>query len=358
MESRYTVSTRLALSVLAIIVGAQIYRSATLPIGSEEAYLYDRFVRPTIRQALSAELPDRDVLYVLLEKRSVGLFHVSPLAVRLPNILFGILFLWSIWKIGHALLRESPMALRATEGDEKLGRHPGLSAPPTELRPPGSWFSGEPWWFSVSLVVTGAIPLYFGWFNRATGTGVAIALLVCAIAVAIHAEDLKFSGVLLGLSICAGTAFAIPAAAVAVSILAIQRRWWMWCNQVLIPAVVVAWALLVLPLTHAHAAPQDAPELTTDQAVHLQEALDTLRASAGKNHIRIGALPAAEPVVNFYRAQHRATTWERASRDYSSGEFDYYLLSASDSGWADQQHLIVLHPDADFLLARRPPAAM
>src|SRR5271170_6861597 len=99
MARRYTASTKLALSVIAAIFAVEIYQAATRPIGSGEAYLYDRFARPTTRQVLAQELPDRDVLYSLLEKRSVGLFHVSPFSVRLPSVLFGALYLWTVWQI-------------------------------------------------------------------------------------------------------------------------------------------------------------------------------------------------------------------------------------------------------------------
>jgi hypothetical protein len=319
MELRYIASTKLAFGVMALFLLAQIYQAATRPIGSDEAYLYDRFVRPTTRQILSSELPDHDVLYGLLEKRSVGLFHVSPLAVRLPSILFAILYLWSIWQVADTLL-------------------------------------GPGWWCLAGAIVAGVLPLRFGWFDHADGTGAALTLLVCAVAVARRRKHLI--GIFLGLSICSKMAFLIPAALVALALLAIQRRWEQWSNQVLIPAAVTALILLVLPLSHAHATPETTPELTTVQATRLQSALDTLRASAGSDHVRIAAIPAAEPIVNFYRAQHRATTWERARRDYLSEAFDYYLLSASDSDWAEQRHLIVVHRDADFLLARRGSAAM
>ena len=321
MEPRYTVSTRLALTALAAILGFQIYEAVTFPIGGDEAYLYDRFVRPTIRQVLSSELPNRNVLYSVLEKRSVGLFHVSPFAVRLPGILFGILYLWSIWKIANALL-------------------------------------GVGWRFAAGVMIAGALPLYFGWFAHGTGTGAAMSLLVCAISLAVRGQNLNLIGALIGLSICTSTISAIPGALVAVSMLAISRRWWTWCNQVLIPSSVVVWMVLVLPMSHAHTAAEASPGLTRSQAAHLREALDTLRASAGQDHVRIAAVATAEPIVNFYRAQHRANGWERAARGYSSGQFDYYLLSASDSDWASARHLIVLHQDADFLLARQPAAAM
>jgi hypothetical protein len=165
--------------------------------------------------------------------------------------------------------------------------------------------------------------------------------------------DGKPAGACLGLAIAARLDCAIPAAVVALGILAWHGKWTEWVDRVLIPAVVVALIVLVLPLSHAHAASDSTPELSARQAAHLQSALDALRTAGGTNPIRIGATPAIEPAVNFFRAQHRSTTWDRASRNYQNEGFDYYVLPATGAGFAEQRHLIVLYRDADFLVARR-----
>jgi len=297
-----------------------VYRAAVHPIGAGEAYLYDRFVRPTTRQVLASELPDRDVLYSLLEKRSVGLFHVSPLSVRLPSLLFAVLYLFAVWRLARLFL-------------------------------------GSGWRFLAAAAAGGAVVLLGNWFWRADGAGAAIALLLCAIWLAGERRNFNLIGICLGLSVAAQMSFAIPAAAVALAILAFWRRWSGWIDHVLIPAVVVALILLILPLTHGYAPAESAPELTAGQAAHLQSALGALRIDAGSGHISIAALPAAEPVVNFYRAQHRAGNWDRARRD-SSEHFDYYLFPAAQAATAAERHLIVIYRDADFIVAHRSYAAM
>jgi len=302
------------MAVLAAVFAVQVYRAAARPIGTGEAYLYDRFVRPTARQVLASELPDRNVLYSLLEKRSVGLFHVSPFSVRLPSLLFGILYLFAVWRLARRL---------------------------------SGWF-----------LAAGVLPIFWDWFSRANGTGAAVALLVCAIWLAVERGNLNLVGICLGLSVAAQTGFAIPVAVVALAILVLWRSWSDWIDRVLIPAVVVALILLVLPLTHAYAPEESTPELTASQAAHLQSALQALRAGAGSGRISIGSTPAAEPVVNFYRAQHRASNWERARRDHSSEHLDYYLFSAAEAAMAAQRHLIVIYRDADFVVANRSYAAM
>jgi 4-amino-4-deoxy-L-arabinose transferase-like glycosyltransferase len=320
MGSRYTISTKLTLACLSAIFAVQVYWAVTRPIGTGEAYLYDRFVRPTTRQVLASELLDRDVLYSLLEKRSVGLFHVSPFSVRLPSLLFGIFYLCSSWYLCSRW---------------RLTRR-----------------------FPVAVVVMGAIPLGWGWFAHADGTGVALALCTGAICFAVERKHLNWIGLCLGLSISANVAFAIPAMVLALLILAVQRRWSEWCNQVVIPGAVVVLMVLVLPLSHAHSAAEDLPELTQPQAAHLKSALAALRASAGWNHVGIAAVPVTEPVANFYRAQHRATNWLHVGTDVASEHLDYYLVSAADEGRVAGRHLIVIYRDADFLVLRRPVAPM
>jgi hypothetical protein len=306
MEPPSTALTKIALAIIAAVFAVEVYQAATLPIASQEAYLYDRFVRPPVRQVLAEELPDRDVLYVLLEKRSVGLFHVSPFSVRLPSLLFGLLFLWSIWQITSA--------------------------------------------FFIGGIIASVLPLAFGWFSRADGTGAAIALIACAIALAMNG---RAAGICLGLAVAARLDFAIPAAIVAMAILAFQKQWNQWVDRVLIPSLVVALIVLALPLSHAHASAESTPELTAAQSAHLASALRVLRASAGTKPIRIAATSAVEPVANFYRARWRASTWDRVTRDDSKDASDYYLLPASREHWATERHLIVLYRDVDFLLVQR-----
>jgi hypothetical protein len=313
MELRSTASTRVLLAFLAAIFAMQVYRAAARPIGVREAYLYDRFVRPTARQVWESELPNRDVLYSLLEKRSVGLFHVSPFAVRLPSVLFGALYLWAVWSLAR---RWSPALLLAI------------------------------------------VPVFWDGFSQAEGTGVALALCLCVVELAWDRRHLNWIGICLGLSISAKMTFAIPAGVLALAILLVQRRWEQWCNTVLIPASAIAVIVLVLPVSHAHAPLPLQPELNEEQAKHIQAVLDSLRSTAGRDSIRIAATPDNEPIVNFYRAEHRATNWERASLDDPSKRFDYYLFSTADASALEQRHLIVVYRDGDFVLARPAPASM
>jgi hypothetical protein len=77
-----------------------------------------------------------------------------------------------------------------------------------------------------------------------------------------------------------------------------------------------------------------------------------LRRDAGNRRIRIGASPALEPVLNFYRARYRLAAWEPVERKPLTGTFDYYVLTLPDAGLADERHLRVLYRDSGLVLAR------
>ena len=312
MESRSTVSTRLALAALLAVFALQVYRAITVPIGLSEAYLYDRFVRPTVRQVLASELPDRDVLYGLLEKRSVGLFHVSPFSVRLPSLLFCGLYLISVYSLASSLSKR--------------------------------WF-----WLVLSIGAVGVL-LRWNWFARADGSGAALALLACAVWLTVSRRHLNWVGICIGLSIAARSSFAIPAVVVALAILAALRSW-EWVEKVAIPAAAVAVILLAVPLSHATAPELRLPEWTESEAANLRSALQALQHDAGSTPIRIVTVPGGEPVVNFYRAQHRLTNWGRAE-DFAAAALEpaYYVLLTSAADWAAGNHVTVLYRNADFLV--------
>ncbi len=327
MRPLYIASTKLALVFLAAIFGLEGYLAITEPIRTSEAYLYDRFVRPSTRQVFAQELPQRSVLYALLEKRSVGLFHVSAWSVRLPALLAGIMYLAAAWRLASRLLG--------------YGRS-----------------------FVVAVVAAGLAPLPWDCFSRADGVGLSLALALAAVAAGteyllsdeqVPSKTLNFTGACLGFCITARYDFWLPVAAIAAAFLAVlawRRQTMDWVERLLVPAVATAFILLVLPASHSHAAGEVTPELSRSDAGRLQVALAVLRANAGSQPVQIAASPGIEPVANFYRAQHRLATWGRVTRDMA-GESGYYLAAGAGGELLLNHHLLVLYRDADLVLARR-----
>jgi hypothetical protein len=266
---------------------------------------YDRFVRPTIRETLHQASRNPDILYTLLEKRSVGLFHVSEFSIRLPALLAGGWYLWALWRLCRR---------------------------------------------SVLMVPLAIAPMAWHCFSIANGLGLALALAAWALEAV--GKKLNRAGVCLGLAVAAHLPFAIPAAMVAAFVVwcefrSDRARWDRVVEGFLIPAFVTSFIFLVLPLSLAPDTPSVPPELTSAQVSGVRAAVEVLRQESGSKPIRVGATPAVAPVLSFYRSRFRL-----AGSQLSGGAADYYVLPESGAALADDKQLIVLHRDGGIVLAR------
>ncbi|HMC60752.1 MAG TPA: hypothetical protein VKJ01_16300, partial [Candidatus Solibacter sp.] len=77
-----------------------------------------------------------------------------------------------------------------------------------------------------------------------------------------------------------------------------------------------------------------------------------IRRDAGLRHIRIGASPAIEPVLNYYRARYLLGNWDPVDGRAPAGSYDYYVLSRQDAGLVDQRHLRLVFRDGNLIVAR------
>jgi hypothetical protein len=186
MERRYTVAIR-ALAILGVLVAA--YLAATLPLGIEEAALWDNLIRPPLRDAFRAPTAWSGLFYATLAERSIGLFRLSILSLRLPAILAGAVVAFVVWRAQRPI-----------------------------------------------VVVAYVVGLAAGWFSTAQGVGVALTLWALSVCLPAHA------GWLFGLAIAASPMVA-PLGLIYWRIKDIER--------VLIPAAVVAFILLIIPASHA-----------------------------------------------------------------------------------------------------------
>src|ERR1039458_10363351 len=185
-----TRAARLALAVIVAVFTGEAWLAAVRPVTPAEALAYDRFVRPTLSETLHQPSRNPDVLYTLLEKRSVGLFRVSEFSIRLPALLAGGLYLWSIWRLCRRWVLVVPLA---------------------------------------------AAPLAWQCFSTANGLGLALALAAWALESA--PKKLNRAGVCLGLAVAAHLPFAIPAAMIAAIVVWRNFRWNRAVEGFLIPAI-------------------------------------------------------------------------------------------------------------------------
>ena len=300
MEPLSTRSTKLALAAIAAVFAGEAWLAAVRPITPAEALAYDRFVRPTLRETFHQPSRNPDVLYTLLEKRSVGLFRVSEFSIRLPVLLAGGLYLWASWRLCRRSLLVVPLAV---------------------------------------------VPLAWQCFSTANGLGLAVALAAWAL-VAVP-KKLNWAAVYLGLAVAAHLPFAIPAMILAAIIVWRNFRWDRAVEGFLIPALVTSFILLVLPLSLAPDTPSVPPELTSAEVNGVRAAVEVVRRECGTKPVRVGTSAAVAPVLSFYRSRFRLASWQ-----FSDAAADYYVLPDSAAWLAGHGQLIVLYRDGGIVLAR------
>jgi hypothetical protein len=283
VEARYTKLIKVAvLPGFAILLALQFWAAASFPVTAHEALLYDRFVRPPLAETLHQASVNGDVLYTLLEKRSVGLFRVSELSLRLPAMIACGLYLWAILRI--------------------------CPTPP---------------WLALAL-----LPVVFLYFFHANGVGLSLALAAWAIAAA--PKSLARPGLLLGLAVAAHFAFVIPAVLLAGIIIWRNGEWSRAIEGFLIPAVAASFIVLVLPLSLAPEAPSVPTELNGRGVLGVKLAVEGLRTATGTEPIRVGASPEVEPILSFYQSKLRLANW-RISAGANDQESDYMFVSQQDA---------------------------
>jgi hypothetical protein len=76
----------------------------------------------------------------------------------------------------------------------------------------------------------------------------------------------------------------------------------------------------------------------------------TLRVAAAGREVRVGASPAAIPILEFYKIRYRQGNWQVVGPD-SNGATEFFVFSAGSGGTVGQLH--VLYQDAGLVLLQR-----
>ena len=283
-----SIASNSRLLLLAAGFGVILWQAATLPFTSAEASAWHQFVRPRFAAILVTPGAWSGLLFGVLAKRSIGIFRLSEFSLRLPVVLAGAVYLASFRKI--------PMSRR--------------------------------WWLLFPLTL---IPIFMHCFSFAGGLG--ISLGACALALC-HP---KYAGVSLGFALAAAPQFGFVPGILACGILA-TRGFWQGMERVVIPAITIAFILLLIPLSHGGPpAPTAAPANATDLDIH--SAVQILRQSAGAQVVRIAVSPAARPALEFYRERYRQRNWSIGAPDPQ-----YYLwLGSAPAGPPDHPATVLFH---------------
>ena len=322
-------------------------------ITTSEAVVFDRLIRPPVRDWIGHFEPQNHLLNTLLVKRSVALFRLSEFSFRLPALLGGAFYLWAVFRL----------ARRA---------------------------------FGSGLLFVATVAVLA--LNRLVADDLSIGLAFWAWTLEfLHLRKLNLAGLCLGLSVASHLAFAVPAAALIVIAL---LAGWVVIERFVVTTVVTAVVLLAIPLSRADAAglrdgglglegwygwapvaaiavigmasrrigiaalavaglivgvavrefPLGAYRGHEDEAGGRALVQVLRRESAGK-HVRIGASAAAAPLVTFYRARYRMANWVTVRPLPLSENCDYYVLVTNDAGMVAERRLRVLYQDSGLTLA-------
>lgn len=276
MERIYSTLSKV---VIAAVLALNVYRAIRTPITAPEAYAFDHFVRPALVDQIREFDPQNQPLQTVLTKRAVGLLRLSEFSMRLPALLGAAFFLWAAFRILRRWLGERPVV------------------------------------FATILVLT-AKPIATNlWLGQ--GDVDALALLAWGID-RLQNRKLQQAGVLLGLAPAASLLFAIPAALV----LGIA-----WRRHAALTAIVVAFIALSIPLSRAesldwHFRLRAQPQQTIDVRPVVQQ----LRDAASSRPIRIAADPQLQPLLHFYQARDRISSWDPAFGQLGQPGFDYSVV--------------------------------
>lgn len=211
---------RITAILLLVVLGLCIYRARVQSFTADEAHVYGMFVSKDLAEMARVYDACNHVLHTLLMKLFRTWFGTGELALRIPSL------------IGAALLLRALYILT--------------------LR----YFSG--WWQPLVALAVVSYPMLLDHMVAARGYGLALALLLWSLLYAAdwatqgyRDRDLLRAGILAGLAIAANLVYLMPSAALGMVLLLIGskiRRPWTVIERFGLPAVVLAFLFLVLPL--------------------------------------------------------------------------------------------------------------
>jgi hypothetical protein len=197
--------------VVLLIFAFAAYRAAKAPITTDEAYTYtDSVARPAVA-LFNHYNANHHVLHTLLCKAAVSVFPLTEFTLRLPALLGALLVLSALF----ALYRDA---------------------------------LGEVWLLPIAIAFTALHPGVFDYLSLARGYGLALGFWLWGMR-ALFRGQLSLAGALLGLSIAANGVLVVPVLA-AIAAAAIGNLIEVVCKT-LVPALVLAFVVVILPLAFA-----------------------------------------------------------------------------------------------------------
>jgi hypothetical protein len=209
--------TKLSASLLTAAGVYNVHRAWSSAIVTDEAFTANAFVAPPWLDLLTTYDANHHILHSFLCKLSIAAFGWNELALRLPSLLGGFVWLYLVYRLGRRLFGDSPLHLVFCAW---LAFHPAL----------------------------------LDWFSIARGYGLALTfMLAAAYELAGPLPALGRASLWLGLSAAANLVFAVPAAALVIGWTA-ARGAWRRSPDLAVPGAAVALVITIIPLSRAKGA--------------------------------------------------------------------------------------------------------
>jgi hypothetical protein len=216
--------TRLAQALALAILALGVYRAATCSITIDEAFTYNRFVRPPLTEILVDYDANHHVLYSLAARALTKAFGVSEFTLRLPSLLGSALYFWAAFALSRTIFGSRPMLV-------------------------------------LSVALLSLNPIVLDHMSMARGYGAGLGLWLLALLQTVgwppspNPRQLRLLALTLTASVGFNLIFIPPGLALVVwCAIAIAKEEGVWdrlLNHLLIPGVVGTFLVLALPLARA-----------------------------------------------------------------------------------------------------------
>jgi len=223
----------LGIAIPACVFAINVYRAAHQSITADEAFTYDWYIVNPWNWIFIVYSTNNHVLHTLLCRLSVTLLGTSELAMRLPSLLGGLLYLVFVYKLCRYLFRNQ-------------------------------------WIFLLAVAALTLNPFIMDYLSAARGYGMGLGFFIAALYLALRffgdeadatpGRRISFATVLLGLASAANLIFLFPAAALAGMLTVLRAAdpnaggWWQrlrWiAARVWLPLALTAGLFLAIPLAH------------------------------------------------------------------------------------------------------------
>jgi hypothetical protein len=222
---RFITWNRLALALLFVVFCSNVHRALTQSVTTDEAFTYENFVSRPGAGLLGPFDANNHVLNSVCSRLAIAAFGLKAWTLRLPSLLGGVLYLFAAYRLAFLLFGG------------------------------GAWSA-----LTTALLVTD--PFLLDYLSAARGYGIALAFLLLAAYELIRVLESPAAGsmyaaaIYCGLAIAANLTSLFPVAALMIAFIAaslalgrlqVDTIWSEW----IVPATLVAFVFLVLPLSRA-----------------------------------------------------------------------------------------------------------